>query len=357
MKTAFSLRWKFLAWFCLNLALAGGCLFLFLRAEFRGGGDRLSDHARWLWVGGALALGSVLLWLPFIHRLTRALSQVTVDAEQIAEGRFTPPPELMRTDEIGRLNSAHRQMAARIEGLVTGQKRFLGDTAHELLSPLARLEVVLSIFEDSAGPEERTLAEGALAEVRHMAELINELLSYSKAVAGGKNIALKTVLLADITAQAVAREPKCAGLVAMDVPGALRVLIEPDLFARALSNVLRNALRYASPTSAGGGIYSFRPLRGSDGRASGPITISARNEGEGILLSVADSGPGVPAETLDRLFDPFFRPDTARTREAGGSGLGLAIVKSCIEACGGSVTARQREPHGLQLDFTLQRAD
>ena len=73
-------------------------------------------------------------------------------------------------------------------------------------------------------------------------------------------------------------------------------------------------------------------------------------------MSVADHGPGVPPEALARLFDPFFRPETARTRETGGVGLGLAIVKSCVEACGGRVAVRNREPSGLELIFMLRVA-
>ena len=69
---------------------------------------------------------------------------------------------------------------------------------------------------------------------------------------------------------------------------------------------------------------------------------------------MVDRGPGVPPEAIGRLFDPFFRPEDARTRETGGTGLGLAIVKSCVEACGGSVSVRNRVPSGLELTFRLK---
>jgi two-component system sensor histidine kinase CpxA len=154
----------------------------------------------------------------------------------------------------------------------------------------------------------------------------------------------------------VARESRECGGVIVDVPGSLAVMAEPDLLARALGNVIRNALRYASPTSAGGEGYSYRPAVQSDGRPAGPITVSARERGDHVSIFVTDSGPGVPEESLHRLFDPFFRPETARTRETGGTGLGLAIVKSCVEACGGSVAVRNAQPQGLQVEFELRRA-
>ena len=97
---------------------------------------------------------------------------------------------------------------------------------------------------------------------------------------------------------------------------------------------MRNAVRYAA--------------------SDGPITILAAPFGDAqVKLTISDHGPGVPPGAIDRLFDPFFRPEAARTRETGGTGLGLAIVKSCVEACGGQVAVRNREPRGLELTFTL----
>jgi two-component system sensor histidine kinase CpxA len=84
--------------------------------------------------------------------------------------------------------------------------------------------------------------------------------------------------------------------------------------------------------------------------------LAATVRGEGVRLAITDRGPGVPPETLHRLFDPFYRPETARTREGGGTGLGLAIVKSCVEACGGSVKVQNAQPRGLEVEMTLRRA-
>jgi two-component system sensor histidine kinase CpxA len=72
-------------------------------------------------------------------------------------------------------------------------------------------------------------------------------------------------------------------------------------------------------------------------------------------MQILDQGPGVPPETLPRLFEPFYRPEAARGRNTGGSGLGLAIVKRCIEACGGTVTARLRQPNGLAIEMLIPK--
>ena len=322
------------------------------------GGGLLFDFTPWL-VGGAVVLAlSVLLWLPLVRGITRALRQMTGAAEQIAQGRFETQVESTRGDELGRLATALNDMAARLREFFTGQKRFLGDIAHELCSPLARMEMALGILEQRAADDE---ARGYVADVReeacHMSGLVNELLSFSKAGLGGRSVQRQPVPLAALAARLVARETREHGGIVLDVPPGIAVLAEPDLLARALGNVIRNAVRYAAPVgTTGEGAHSFRPLQHADGRPAGPIVVAARSRGAQVIVTVTDSGPGVPEAALHRLFDPFYRPEAARTRETGGAGLGLAIVKSCVEACGGTVTARNVQPTGLQVEFTLESA-
>ena len=331
---------------------------LVLASDTLRGGGLLFDFTPWL-AGGAVVLAlSALLWLPLVRGITRALRQMTGAAEAIAQGRFETHVESARTDELGRLATALNDMAARLREFFSGQKRFLGDIAHELCSPLARMEMALGILEQRAADD---TARGYVADVReearHMSALVTELLSFSKAGIGGRNVELQPVSLAEIAARLTARESRDHGAIVLDVPAALTVLAEPDLLARALGNVIRNAVRYAAPVGATGeGAHSFRPLQHADGRPAGPIIVAARTSGAQVIITVTDSGPGVPEAALHRLFDPFFRPEAARTRETGGAGLGLAIVKSCVEACGGTVTARNVQPTGLQVEFTLGRA-
>jgi len=325
-------------------------------SSLRGGG-LLFDFTPWIIGGAAVFAFSVLMWVPLVRGITRALRQMTGAAEAIAQGRFETQVPADRADELGRLGTALNDMSGRLREFFTGQKRFLGDIAHELCSPLARMEMALGILDQRADEKQHAYVADVRDELRHMSELVHELLSFSKAGVGGKNVELKPVPLATLAGRVVAREAKERGGVIVDVPTQLAVLAEPELLARALGNVIRNALRYANPTNAGTGEgFSYRPALQSDGRATGPIMVSARESGDRVILSVTDSGPGVPESALHRLFDPFFRPESARTRETGGAGLGLAIVKSCVEACGGTVTARNVTPNGLQVDISLARA-
>ena len=319
---------------------------LLITSESLRGGGLFFDYVPWLALGGALAGISVLMWLPFVHGLTRALSRMTQAAEHIARGRFEPPPASRRRDELGRLNRALGHMAGRLEGFVTGQKRFLGDTAHELLTPLARLELALSILEQkTADATSGPYAVRALAEVRHISTVVHELLSFTKAGLHAGKAELDRVDLAALVRQVVERE--CAAeQVTAEVPADLRVCASPDLLARAVANVIRNAMRYAG--DAGTIRVHAEATRVGVGEGSGGAK-------DAVVLRVSDEGPGVPPEALDRLFDPFFRPETARTRETGGVGLGLAIVKSCVEACGGRVAVCNRVPRGLEVTMILLR--
>lgn len=297
------------------------------------GGGLFFEVKPWLGMGTVAVVFSVLLWLPLVRDLNRSIAQLTAAANRIAEGRFDVRVDHHRRDELGALGQAINQMAARLNDLVTGQKRFLGDVAHELCSPLAKLRIALGILEQQAAKDQKPYVTGAEEEAAHMAGLVNELLSFSKASLTKSIIQPRPVPVREIAERAIHREAPPAGQVLLEIAADLQVMADPELLCRALSNLLRNAVRYAG--------------------AAGPITLAAQREGNIILLTVSDCGPGVPANELARIFDPFYRIDTSRDRATGGAGLGLAIVKTCIESCGGTVTGRNREPSGLEVMIRL----
>lgn len=306
---------------------------LVIQSDTLGGGGLFLDVKPWLLAGFGSIVLSVLFWIPLIRGITRSISQMTRATERVAEGRFDIRVDESRGDELGRLGQAINRMALRLDGFVAGQKRFLGDAAHELCSPLARMQMALGILEqkaESGRPEE--LAD-LREEVGYMSSLVNELLSFSKAGLLNKELRLQSVSLAEIVRRVVDREAGDGGAVQVEVPDDLRAEAEPDLLARALANLVRNALRYAG--------------------SAGAITIRGEAREGSVVLTVADAGPGVPQEALQCIFDPFYRLESSRSRETGGIGLGLAIVKTCVEACRGTVTATNRQPSGLQVDLRL----
>jgi two-component system sensor histidine kinase CpxA len=289
------------------------------------------DPRPWFVVVAVVVLLSVLLWLPFVRGLTVRIRQLTNAAEDIAEERFDTRVDDRSSDELGRLGAAVNQLAARLEGFVGGQKRFLGAVSHELNSPLARLQAALGILEERAGADARGYVTDAQDEVRVMADLVSQVLAFAKAGLKTGAVTRERVPLRPVVAQALAREAAEADVV-IRMDDEIAVRADAELLGRAVANVLRNAVRYA----AGSG-----------------IAISAERRRDRVLLTVADGGPGVPPDALDRLFDPFYRVEADRARATGGSGLGLAIVRAAIEACGGSVAARNLDPHGLAVTIEL----
>ena len=291
------------------------------------------------WVGlalGALIL-SLLLWLPLLRGITRSVARMKDVTRQIADGQFQVRINSSRRDELGELGDSIDQMAARLDGFVQGQKRFLGDIAHELCSPLARLQMALGILEERADPAQSKYARAASEKAEQIANLVSELLSFSKASFSGVAIQLQPVNVREAAEEAVRREVPEGAALEMDIPDELQVQADRDLLVRVLSNLLRNALQH--------------------GGASVPIRISARRQGSEATIVVADEGPGVPEAELSRIFDAFYRLDHSRARDTGGTGLGLMIVKTCMESCCGTVTARNRQPHGLEIRLQLAAAD
>ena len=300
-------------------------------------GGLLFDYQPLILAAGGVLICSIIFWLPLVRGITRSVRQMTRAAGAIADGNFDTWVEGRRADELGRLGTSLNHMALRLREFFSGQKRFLGDIAHELCSPLARMEMALGVLDQRADDKQRPYIEDVRDEVRQMSALVNELLSFSKAGVRGREVELRTLPLAELARGVIAREAAGREDLVLEISDQLRVLAEPELLARALGNVIRNAVRYAGE--------------------AGAIHVGALARGEEIVVSVTDHGPGVPPESLHRLFDPFFRPEAARTREGGGAGLGLAIVKSAVEACGGSVSVHNVKPHGLQVEMRLQRGD
>jgi two-component system sensor histidine kinase CpxA len=294
----------------------------------------LFDPNPWFAVAVGIVIFSTLFWLPMARSLTRAITKMTRATESIAEGRFDVQLADSRSDELGRLGHAINRMAGRLKEFVTGQKRFLGDAAHELTSPLARMEIALSILEERGDEKARPYVRDVREEVTHMRKLANELLSFSKSALLEHQIALATVNLADLVDAAIRQEKSGAFPIDVQVPRELEARGNFDLLQRALGNLLRNALRY--------------------GGEQGKITVRGWSEPGQVLLAVADEGPGLAPGDLEKVFDPFYRVDPSRTAATGGVGLGLAIVKSCVEACGGVVSAANREPRGLEVRLILE---
>ncbi|MDY6838908.1 MAG: HAMP domain-containing sensor histidine kinase [Thermodesulfobacteriota bacterium] len=291
------------------------------------------DPLPWMVVAAVVILISVLLWIPMVRNITRPLGRMTRATEEIAKGRFDVTIHEPRSDEIGRLARAIDHMTSRLSAFVKGQKRFMGDVAHELGSPIARIQFGLGALEQRVEGKSRKRVIEVMEDVDNMSKLVNELLAFSRADMKSNTVKLEEIDLLSVVQTVVKREVTPAAKIITRIDPGVRVMASPELLSRALANLVRNAVKYAG--------------------ADGPIYLNAEKRNDVVEIEVRDAGSGVPENLLDQLFEPFFRPEASRDRDSGGVGLGLAIVKTCIETCKGTVSARNLEPTGFAVTITL----
>ncbi|HTV53286.1 MAG TPA: HAMP domain-containing sensor histidine kinase, partial [Terriglobia bacterium] len=203
------------------------------------------DYRPWLAVIVAVILVSALCWLPLIRGLTQSISKITSVTAAIAEGKLETRVRIKRRDELGQLSEAVNHMAERLAGFVNGQRRFLGDIAHELCSPIARIQVALGILDQRAQGDQQGYVRDLREEVEHMSGLIGELLLFSKAGMNSSSAPLTRVDVAGTVARVLERETSNGVVIKTQVDQRLEVMAQPDLLFRALANVVRNAIRYA----------------------------------------------------------------------------------------------------------------
>jgi len=289
--------------------------------------------APWLGIAAAAVLISALCWLPLVRRLTQSIADMMRATAHIAEGRFDVALNVKRHDELGHLAASINRMAGRLETFTEGRKRFLGAVAHELRSPIARMQVATGILERNTHPDTQKHIDDLKEDIDMMSRLTGELLQLAKAETTPDPLNLVPTNVAEAARTAARRESTDGIDIRVEVDPSIQVLANPEYLIRSFANILRNAVRYAGD--------------------KGPIRISAQEENHGVKISVVDSGPGVPEDVLDKIFIPFYRLEDSRDRRTGGTGLGLAIVRSCIEACGGTVECRNRVPSGLEVIISL----
>lgn len=279
-------------------------------------------------VGGAALLTARSL-AP-MARLTRTAA--TVAATGHYHERVLVP---RRQDEVGQLARTLNELIATVEQTLTQQRQFIADTSHELRSPLTVVLANLNLLRRDLTAAERDLSlQEATAEAQRMRRLVNDLLLLAQADVA-QTVAHVPVRFDQLVEQSVATAARQAPrhLLRTKIEAPVTINGDPERLTQLLRNLLENATNHTPP-----GVTVEVRLRRSDNVAQ---------------ISVADNGPGIPAEHLPHLWNRFYRGDKARSRASGGSGLGLAIVKYIAEAHGGRVGVTSVEGQGATFTVTL----
>ena len=241
-------------------------------------------------------------------------------------------------NEISGLADDFDEMAGKIEKLVKSQQQLLRDISHELRSPLARLGIALEMARQEQNEEVRgkSLARIEL-ESERMNEMIGQLLSLTRLDSANVELQREEFDLCELLGKLVedadyeAKSRDCE--VVISVPQSAAVTGSCELLARAFENVIRNAVRYTADHSR--------------------VTVDLLVDRGRYVIRIADQGPGVPDDVLEKLFEPFYRVADARDRQSCGTGIGLAIAERAVRLHGGTIQAQNRAEGGLLVVIML----
>ncbi|MGA2514140.1 MAG: HAMP domain-containing sensor histidine kinase [Candidatus Limnocylindrales bacterium] len=302
----------------------------------------------------AIAAASVasLFGLLAAGRLVRPLTRLEEAAAGVARGDLGRRSGLAeRSDEFGQLGRTFDSMAEELQQADETRRRFLQDAAHELKTPLAVIEATSSAIIDGVYTPERRHLDTIRDQSRILARIVDDLRTIS--LAEGGHLPLERhpldvrIMLDSVAAGFEARA--AASSVRLSVEGGRGLIVEadPDRLRQVIGALVDNALRH---TPRGG---SVRMTASGSTSARAPVAGRSGPVRPMVRLAIEDTGPGIPAESLARVFERFYQADPSRSRGTGTSGLGLSIVRALAEAHGGRVGADNRSEGGARLWIEL----
>ncbi|MBM2614432.1 HAMP domain-containing histidine kinase [Actinoplanes sp. LDG1-06] len=300
-------------------------------------GFDLSARNRWRVIGVAAVVLLVAVGVTAVVgvRMVRPLRALTAAAGRMRDGDDGTRVAVTGRDEIARLGTAFNAMAERRHEVEQLRRAMVGDVAHEMRSPVTNIRGWLEAADEGVVPLDRELTASLLEEARLLQHVIDDLQDLAAADAGELRlhpVPFPADELLRATADAFTETADRAGvsLVVDAVPTFWTA--DPIRLRQAVGNLVANAIRHTP--------------------SGGRVTLSSRTGNGSLILQVADTGEGIPAEQLPLVFERFWRADASRNRRTGGSGLGLSIVRKLAEAHGGTVSVTSAPGHGAT--FTVR---
>nr|WP_141696594.1 ATP-binding protein [Pseudomonas sp. S3E12] len=307
------------------------------------GGERFQQYQlRTSLVMGVFSLLLAMLIAWWIARtLLEPVKRVAAATHRLASGDYSSRVAVASNDEVGQLARDFNQLAYTLERNEKMRREFMADVSHELRTPLSVLRGELEAIEDGVRSLDPNTMKSLLGEVGMLSKLVDDLYELSLADIGALTYRKAPCMLNDVLDNSLAmyRERFAARQLQLDLelprePVAL--LADASRLQQLFSNLLENALRYTD--------------------VNGRLRISVGVDRDTVRIDFLDSGPGVSASQLPRLFERFYRGESSRNREHGGAGLGLAICRSIANAHDGSLVADHSPYGGLWLTLRLPRS-
>lgn len=320
-----------------------------LLAEPAGAGSRAGEqylssvNQAIIWAGLVAIVVALLLGIYLARRLSRPLRQMASATRAIATGDLGQQVPVSSTDELGQLAGDFNQMAQALALSEQQRQQLLADTAHDLRTPISIIQSHLEAMLDGVFSMNQENLAVIHEETLHLSRLVEDVRILSLAETGQLPLEKQAVDLTDLTNQVVSSFMPLAEVegveLASDLEQVKAVLADAARIHQVQANLIANALRFAA--------------QGDQGPPT--VQVSLKEEMNQVIFSVADNGPGLTADQQQRVFDRFWRSDSARDRQNGGSGLGLAIAKSIVEAHGGEISVRSKEGEGAVFTIILEQ--
>ena len=289
---------------------------------------------------GILAGAVALLMVHFLARgMTSPLRQMADAATAMSRGDYDRRVSVTTRDEVGDLAKAFNTMAGELAEVDRLRRDLVANVSHELRTPISALQAVLENLVDGVEPPDPATISTMLNQVERLGRLVTQLLDLSRLESGAIPLQRAPFEMRRLLEQAVkesqlhsqARQQPIE--IAIEVePPELRADGDAERVHQVVTNLLENAVRH-SPEG-------------------GRVTVMARREGEDVRVEVLDEGPGITPEEAGRVFERFYRTDSARSGSDGGTGLGLAIARWIVELHGGTIRAEE-VPVGCRMVFEL----
>jgi signal transduction histidine kinase len=301
----------------------------------------MHDDVRILAVAAASASTALAAALLVGSGIARRIHGLEAASQRLSSGELGARAQTDAPRELAHLAEAFNTMAGNIEALFDAKRQLVAWASHDLRTPVAAIQAMLEATEDGLASVDEYLP--ALREqTRALAILIDDLFELARIDAGALTLELQAAELSQLVsccvdgleAEARARQIHLESRLEDALP---EVRCAPQQVQRILLNLVTNALRHTP--------------------SDGSVLVSARRGEHELEVTVEDSGAGLSAEALQRMFERFWRGDAARARTSGGAGLGLAISRGFVEAQGGRIWAENRPQGGARVVFTLPIAE
>lgn len=303
------------------------------------GSNFLDRFNRQIFLSGLIALALALLLAVFLSRtLTRPIRELTAATQVTAKGELPQQVPVRSRDELGQLAKSFNRMSTDLAQSLDLRRQMTADIAHELRTPISIILGHAEAVHDGVLPASPDTFEIIREEAGRLEHLVEDLRTLSMADAGELKLTLRLYppekILNDIqkvySHQAQQKEISLRAEVTDRLP---EIEIDPERIREVFNNIIENALRYTPE--------------------GGSITLSAKMDQDAVDMRVQDTGPGVPPEELEAIFERFHRIEASRSRDAGGSGLGFAIAKSIVEKHDGQIWAESKPGEGLTVVIQL----